>query len=97
MARLLAEAQSRGIRTSIDVVTESGDRFRTLVPPALRYTDYCVINELEAQQITGVLLRDEEEKLYPEHMEEALRKMKELGVSTWAVIHCPAVSYTHLS
>ena len=93
MARLLAEAQSRGIRTSIDVGTESGDRFRTLVPPALRYTDYCVINELEAQQITGVLLRDEEEKLYPEHMEEALRKMKELGVSTWAVIHCPEGGY----
>ena len=93
MARLLAEAQSRGIRTSIDVVTESGDRFRTLVPPALRYTDYCVINELEAQQITGVLLRDEEERLYPEHMEEALRKMKELGVSTWAVIHCPEGGY----
>ena len=93
MARLLAEAQSRGIQTSIDVVTESGDRFRTLVPPALRYTDYCVINELEAQQITGVLLRDEEEKLYPEHMEEALRKMKELGVSTWAVIHCPEGGY----
>ena len=93
MARLLAEAQGRGIRTSIDVVTESGDRFRTLVPPALRYTDYCVINELEAQQITGVLLRDEEEKLYPEHMEEALRKMKELGVSTWAVIHCPEGGY----
>lgn len=93
MARLLAEAQSRGIRTSIDVVTESGDRFRTLVPPALRYTDYCVINELEAQQITGVLLRDEEEKLYPEHMEEALRKMKELGVSIWAVIHCPEGGY----
>ena len=93
MARLLAEAQSRGIRTSIDVVTESGDRFRTLVPPALRYTDYCVINELEAQQITGVLLRDEEEKLYPEHMEEALRKMKELSVATWAVIHGPEGGY----
>lgn len=93
MARLLAEAQRRGIRTSIDVVTETGDRFRSLVPPSLRYTDYCVINELEAQQITGVLLRDEQEKLYPENMEAALKKMKELGVSTWAVIHCPEGGY----
>lgn len=93
LARLLARAQSRGIRTSIDVVTESGDRFRTLVPPALRYTDYCVINELEAQQITGVLLRDEAERLYPENMEAALKKMKELGVSSWAVIHCPEGGY----
>ena len=93
MARLLAEARRRGLKTSIDVVTETGDRFRTLVPPALRYTDYCVINELEAQQITGVLLRDESEKLYPENMKEALERMKELGVSTWTVIHCPEGGY----
>ena len=93
MARLLAEARRRGLKTSIDVVTETGDRFRTLVPPALRYTDYCVINELEAQQITGVPLRDESEKLYPENMKEALERMKELGVSTWTVIHCPEGGY----
>ena len=93
MARLLAEARRRGLKTSIDVVTETGDRFQTLVPPALRYTDYCVINELEAQQITGVPLRDESEKLYPENMKEALERMKELGVSTWAVIHCPEGGY----
>lgn len=93
MARLLAAAQKRGIKTSIDVVTETGDRFCTLVPPALKYTDYCVINELEAQQITGVLLRDEKERLYTDHMEEALTRMKELGVSTWAVIHCPEGGY----
>ena len=30
MARLLAEARRRGLKTSIDVVTETGDRFRTL-------------------------------------------------------------------
>lgn len=59
------------------------------MPPALKYTDYCIINELEAQQITGVELRDEKGKLYPEHMEAALARLKELGVSTWAVIHCP--------
>ena len=93
MARLLAEARRRGLKTSIDVVTETGDRFRTLVPPALRYTDYCVINELEAQQITGVPLSDESEKLYPENMKEALERMKELGVSTLAVIHCPEGGY----
>lgn len=89
MARLLKTAQDRGMKTSIDVVTETGDRFKKLVPHALKYTDYCIINELEAQQITGILLRDETEKLYPEHMKEALIKIKELGVSTWAVIHCP--------
>lgn len=89
MARLLHRVQKMGIRTSIDVVSESGDRFRRLVTPALRYTDYCVINELEAQQTTGVLLRDEQGTLHCENFPKALAALKDLGVSTWAVIHCP--------
>ena len=93
MARLLHSAQERGIKTSIDVVSEAGDRFRRLVCPAMRYTDYCIINELEASATTGVELRTEEGKLLRENMPEALKKMKELGVSTWAVIHCPEVGF----
>ena len=54
MARLLDRAQKAGMKTSIDVVSESGERFQKLVTPALRYTDYCIINELETQQTTGV-------------------------------------------
>ena len=48
MARLLHDAQARGIQTSVDVVSEVGDRYRTIVPPALRYTDYFIVNEIEA-------------------------------------------------
>ena len=91
MARLLHKAQQAGMKTSIDVVSETGDRFVKLVTPALKYADYCVINELEAQQTTGVLLRDENGILHTENMPKALEKLKELGVSTWAVIHCPEV------
>ena len=91
MARLLHNAQKAGMKTSIDVVSETGDRFVKLVTPALKYANYCVINELEAQQTTGVLLRDENGVLHTENMPKALEKLKELGVSTWAVIHCPEV------
>ena len=89
MARLLHRVQSMGIKTSIDVVSETGDRFARLVTPALKYTDYCIINELEAQQTTGVMLRGADGVLHTENMPEALKKLKELGVSTWAAIHCP--------
>ena len=91
MAKLLAEAQRRGIKTSIDVVSEAGDRFRKLVCPALKYTDYCVINEVEASASTGIELRTEDGKLIKENMPAALKALKELGVSTWAVIHCPEI------
>ncbi len=89
MAKLLHTAQSKGIKTSIDVVSEAGDRFKRLVSPALRYTDYCVINEIEAQATTGVTLRTAKGDLVKENMKNALLAIKALGVSTWACIHCP--------
>lgn len=93
MARLLHSAKQRGIKTSIDIVSESSGRPKRLVPPALKYTDYCVINELEASAATDVPLRAEDGGLLKENLEAALRKLKEMGVSTWAVIHCPEGGY----
>ena len=93
MAKLLKAAQDHGIKTSIDVVSEASDRFRRLVSPALRYTDYCVINEVEASATTGIELRTEDGQLIHENFPKALKAMKELGVSTWAVIHCPEIGF----
>ena len=93
MARLLHTAQQRGIKTSIDVVSEAGERFHRIVPPALRYADYCIINEIEAQATTGIPLLDSRGNPVSEAMSAALKKIKELGVSTWAVIHCPQGGY----
>ena len=89
LARLLHTAKRRGIRTSVDFVTEPGERTRRVAAPALKYTDYCVINESEAQALTGVRLADESGKLIRENVTAALEAMKAMGVSTWAVIHCP--------
>lgn len=89
MARLLHHVQQRGMRTAIDVVSEAGDRFRRLVPAALKYTDFCVINELEAQQTTDIPLRDADGRLLRENLPAALKRLREMGVRTWAVIHSP--------
>ena len=89
MARLLHKVQQMGIKTSIDVVSETGNRFARLVTPALKYTNYCIINEIEAQQSTGIALRDAEGGLIKENLPVALQKLREYGVSNWAVIHCP--------
>ena len=89
LARLLAHAKERGIRTSVDVVSETGGRFSRLVPPALRYTDLCVINELEAAETTGIPLRNQEGALLYQNVKPCLRALFDLGVGEWAVIHCP--------
>ncbi len=92
MARFLAQAQEYGIETSIDAVSSSKGKFKEIIVPSLKYTDYCIVNELEAQQITGVQLRFEE-KLLTENFEQALKKLKKLGVGKWAVIHAPEFVY----
>ena len=88
MARLLANAQKRGILTSLDLVTDVEDKFIAIVPPALKYTDFCIINEIEAERTTGIRLR-EGEQLSLNSIEKALHKLHQMGVSRWAVIHAP--------
>ena len=93
MARLLASAQQHGLKTSIDVVSEASDRFTRLVPPAMKYTDYCIINEYEAEMTTGIKLRGPQGALLTDHVPVAPKAMKDMGVSTWVVIHCPEGGY----
>lgn len=92
LCRVLAAAKRAGIRTSIDVVSEDGERFTKLVPPALAYADFCIINEFEASRTTGIPLRDDKDVLLRGNMRNACQKLIDMGVSTWAVIHSPEVS-----
>jgi sugar/nucleoside kinase (ribokinase family) len=93
MARVLAEAQAKGFKTSIDVVSEESERFKRLVPPALKYTDYCVVNEIEASATTGISSRDADGRLIRDNMEPLCRALKALGARDWAVVHCPEGSF----
>lgn len=87
-ARLLHSLRSRGIRTAIDTVSAEGGKFRRIVGAALAYTDYAVMNEIEASAVTGVPLR-KGEKLLTENLKEACRALFKAGVKRAAVIHCP--------
>lgn len=91
-AKILCEAKKRGMKTSIDVVSEDSDRTRGIVCAALKYTDFCTINEMEAESITGISLY-EQGKFIEENAPDALAELRKLGVSEWAVIHSPKCSY----
>ena len=53
-AAVLQRAQQAGFKTSVDVVSEDSDRFAGIVRPALRFCDYCVLNEFEAERTTSI-------------------------------------------
>ena len=90
-ARLLADLRSQGMTTSIDVVSEDSDRFERIVTPALRQTDCCVINEIEAGRTVGRELRPGG-KLDRRAMEEVACQLIERGVGLLAIVHAPELS-----
>jgi sugar/nucleoside kinase (ribokinase family) len=48
---------------------------------------------MEAQQTTGIMLRDPEDRFIEENIPAALVRMLDMGVSEWAVIHSPEGGY----
>ena len=88
-SRLLAAAQAAGIKTSVDVVSEDSDRFAKIVNPALRYVDYCILNEIEAGKTTGFKLRSVEGTLDTVALRHAAGALLQQGVRELVVIHFP--------
>ena len=79
-ARVLDKLQKRGYKTSVDVVSEEGDRFREVILPCLKYMDYFILNEVEAGACYGTSLRDENGEILLDKVEEAAKFMLANGV-----------------
>jgi sugar/nucleoside kinase (ribokinase family) len=88
-ARLLAKAQAAGIKTSVDVVSEDSDRFSKVVSPALKYVDYCILNEIEAGKTTGFKIRQPDGRLDTVALRHAAGALLQCGVKELVVIHFP--------
>src|SRR5207248_337532 len=88
-ARLLAAAQTAGVKTSVDVVSENSDRFARIVKPALKHVDYCILNEIEAGNTTGFKIRNGKGRLDPAALRRAAGALLQSGVRELVVIHFP--------
>ena len=88
-ARLLAAAQEAGLKTSVDVVSEDSDRFAQIVNPALRYVDYCILNEIEAGKTAGFKIRLMDGRLDTVALRHAAGALLQQGVRDLVIIHFP--------
>lgn len=87
-AKLLSDAQAAGLKTCVDVVSEASDRFKAVVTPALKFCDYCIVNEYEAGLTTGFRIR-KEGVLDTVSLRHAAGAMLQCGVKELVVIHFP--------
>lgn len=81
--KILRNAKSAGVKTSIDLVSENSDRYKTVLP-CLPYTDNLIINELEA----GKLAQIEPKR---ENLRAIAEKIKACGVQERVIIHTPEI------
>ena len=79
--KILQKAKEMGMETSIDLVSENSDRY-SVVLPCLPYTDYLIVNELEAGKLAGMESTEE-------NLESICRKLMDLGVQKKVIIHMP--------
>ena len=91
-AKILHRLQQEGIKTSVDTVSELSERFNKLIPPALKYTDYLILNEFEAGQTTGHKILDGE-KLDAAALRSSARGLLDMGSSELVVIHLAIGAY----
>ena len=88
-AALLAAAQAAGLKTSVDTVSEDSDRFSKVLTPALKYVDYCILNELEAGKTAGFKIRKSDGTLDTVSLRHAAGALLQCGVKELVVIHFP--------
>ncbi len=92
-ARLLDSMQKKGYLTAVDMVSEAGEKFNRIVPPAMKYTDILVINEIEAGNTLGEAIRQPDGSMRCELFTKAADRFFELGVKKMVVIHFPEGAY----
>ncbi len=89
LAGFLRDARQRGIRTSVDVVSEDSDRFSGILPAALPHCDNLILNEIEAGRTVGIPARGPDGSLLWENLPHICDALIDLGVKENVILHCP--------
>lgn len=93
MARLLHQIQERGIKTSVDVVSDSTADYKAKILPALKYCNYAIMNEIESAQLTGLSPVNKDGSPNIENIKKTMKFMAECGVKDKVIIHCKKAGF----
>ncbi|MBQ3256314.1 MAG: helix-turn-helix domain-containing protein [Oscillospiraceae bacterium] len=93
MASFLKDVQEAGIKTSIDVVSDSTVNYAEKIIPVLKYCNYAIMNEIECCVIWQCDAYDEQGNLNKETIKQCMKKMRDCGVKDKIIIHSKTYSF----
>ena len=93
MARFLHDVQQAGIKTSIDVVSNSTSDYKKTIIPALKYADYAIMNEIESCMLTGLTPENEDGTPNVDNIRKTMEFMASCGVGEKIVVHCKRAGF----
>ncbi len=89
MARLLAELYAKGIRTSIDVVSDQNKDLSAIITPVLPYCNYVLMNETECENASKIPARDENGELLIANIKKSMEQLMAGGIKNKLIVHAP--------
>lgn len=88
MARFLHDVQLHGIKTSIDVVSDSTADYKAKIIPALKYSNYVILNEVESSMLSDLPPYNSDGELNIDNIKRTMEFMAEQGVKNKIIVHC---------
>jgi len=95
MARFLHEVQEKGIKTSVDVVSDSTADYKAKILPALKYCNYVILNEVESSMLFDLPPYKENGELDIENIRKTMELMAQCGVKDKIVVHCKQAGFCY--
>lgn len=95
MARFLHDARKAGIRTSVDVVSDSVADYKKKVYPALKYCSFAIMNEVESGRIFSIDPYGTDGKLDVKKIQHIAELMAEAGVEEKVIIHAKEAGFCY--
>lgn len=93
MAGFLHDVQARGIKTSVDMVSDSTADYGKTVLPALRYCSYAIVNEVECCAAFGLSPTKADGTPNEDVIRHAMEGMAAAGVTDKVIVHAKPIGY----
>lgn len=95
MARFLHNVQQHGIKTSVDVVSDSTADYKAKILPALKYCNYIILNEVESSMLSDLDPYNPDGRLNIDNIKKTMVYMAEYGVKEKIIVHCKKAGFCY--